>query len=196
MKNRQLPNTLRGVTLIELVVSLAILVILLNIAIPSFRSAIASSALKSATNDLVTSIAQTRSTAIRVGRRATMCRSENATQCAVAGDWQVGWIIFSDLTRAGATANIDTGDTINFVYPAVASDIKIMGAAGFTQYISFSPDGQGKTNTGASLLGKIRVCSTSSALTDATRARDLVVNFSGRVVLETPSVASNCPAPS
>ncbi len=195
MTKHQAPKKLRGVTLIELIVSLAILVVLLNLALPSFQSAIAGSALKSATNDLMTSIAQTRSTAIKVGRRATMCRSENGTQCAAAGNWQTGWIIFSDLTRAGATANVDAGDTINFAYPAVATDIVIVGANGFTQYISFSPDGQGRTNTGASLLGRIRVCSTSSALTDATRARDLVVNFAGRVIMETPSVASNCPAP-
>lgn len=195
MQTKRFPTHQKGVTLIELMVGIAILMVIMAIAVPSFQSAIAASALRSATNDLLTAINQTRSTAAKIGRRATMCMSANGTQCATTGNWQQGWVVFSDISHSGTDANVDAGDTVNFVYPAINNEIAIVGAAGFTQYISYSPSGQGKTNTGAFLAGRIRVCSTSSALADSARARDLVMSFSGRVVIEKPVVTIDCPAP-
>ncbi len=191
----RIPAQHKGVTLIELMVTIAILMVITAIALPSFQSAIAASALRSATNDLLTAINQTRSTAAKTGRRATMCISANGTQCATTGNWQQGWLVFSDVSHSGTNANVDIGDTVNFVYPAINNEVSIVGATGFTQYISYSPSGQGKTNTGAFLAGRIRVCSTSTALSDSARARDLVMSFSGRVVIEKPVVAVDCPAP-
>ena len=124
-----------------------------------------------------------------------MCKSSNATQCTTTGNWEQGWIIFVDPSHSGVNAAVDAGDSINFSYPALSNNIVIRGASGLDQYISYSSDGQGKTNTGATLAGRIRVCSTSSALSDSNRARDLVMSFSGRVVVEKPVVASNCPSP-
>jgi type IV fimbrial biogenesis protein FimT len=195
MLNPRIKCYVRGVTLIELMVTITVLIVLLSIAIPSFQTAIASSSLTSATNDLVASIAQTRSTASRVGGRVTMCKSANSTQCTTSGDWEQGWIIFTDPSHTGTTANVDTGDTITYSYPATSNGIVIRGASGFDQYISYGADGQGKTNTGATLSGKIRVCSTSPAIEDSKRARDLVMNFAGRVVITKPVVSSTCPAP-
>jgi type IV fimbrial biogenesis protein FimT len=188
-------RNIKGFTLIELMVTVAVLVVLISIAVPSFQSAIASSSLRSATNDVMTSLAQTRSTASKMGRRATMCMSSDGVQCATTAGWEQGWIIFSDLTHSGTTASVDSGDAVNYVYPPAPKNIVIVGASGFTQYISYSADGQGKTNTGATLFGKIRVCSTSTSLDDASRARDLVMSFSGRVIIQKPVVAATCPAP-
>ncbi|QDL54238.1 GspH/FimT family pseudopilin [Rhodoferax aquaticus] len=194
--SKERPRTSQaGITLLELMVALTVLSILLTIAVPSFRSAAASSAVRSATSDLVTSLAQTRSTAAKTGRRATMCVSSNGIQCTTAGTWEQGWIVFSDPNHSGVTANIDAGDTINFLFPPIQNQIVIIGANGLTRYISYGPDGQAKTNTGAALMGKIRVCSKSTAIENNSRARDLTINFAGRVTVNTPVVDATCPAP-
>lgn len=104
--------------------------------------------------------------------------------------------MLDDRVRAGSTAAFDIGDSLVKNYQSSnASNLVIKGDGSLVQYLSFGADGTGKTMGGATLTGKIRVCSTSSVLKDAERARDLVMSFTGRVVLEKPSVEISCPAP-
>lgn len=185
-----------GLTLVELMVTLAVLAILLSIAVPNFQSTIASSQLTSATNDLLASLAQARMEAVRQGRRITVCMSSNGTQCATSGTWQQGWISFTDTTRSGTTANVDAGETILSTTGARPAGISVAGSGATAQYISFDPDGRNKTMGNAAQTGTIRVCSTSSHLSDNSRYRDLVLIASG--IIRNPNtngVSSSCPAP-
>lgn len=208
--NTQLPSIFssascrqRGFTLIELLVALSIAAILLAVGIPSFRSTIASNRLTSTTNDLVGTLAQARSEAIKRGVRVTVCRSNNSTSCnnPAAGanhatnHWQQGWIVFLDSTRSGTTASVDTGETIIAVTGAATSTV-IRGSADLKQYVSFSSDGTTRLMTGGVQTGTLRVCEPSSALTDANRAREIQVAASGRLTTIRPSsVADTCRAP-
>lgn len=188
----------RGFTLIELMVTLSILGVLMALAVPSFQSLIAGSNVTAASNDFMTSLAQTRSNAIRLGERVTMCKSADGAQCSTTGDWEQGWIIFNDPTR-DVDAHVDTGtptETVIVVNAALTNGIVIRGNSTVSQYVSFSSDGQSRGMNGAFQAGKIRICSTSAALDNAKRARDLVINSVGRVMVQTPaSVDSSCPAP-
>jgi type IV fimbrial biogenesis protein FimT len=186
----------RGVTLIELMVTLAVLVILASLAIPSFQGSLASSRVSSTANELISSIAQARSHAIKIGSRVTLCKSADGATCSTSGNWEQGWIMLKDTVRAGSTATFDVGDELIRNYQiSNISNISVKGNAALDQYISYGADGTGKTIAGAPLVGKIRVCSVSSALKDSERARDLVMSFTGRVILEKPSVDATCPAP-
>lgn len=185
-----------GVTLIELMVGVAVMVILATIAIPSFQGALASSRVSSNTNELSTAIAQARSQAIKIGSRVTICKSSDGATCSTSGNWEQGWIMFIDKVRVGTTAAVDVGDTLLKNYQSSnTSNLTITGNAALVQYLSFGADGTGKTIGGATLTGKIRICSTSSALNDTQRARDLAMSFTGRVLVEKPTVDVSCPAP-
>lgn len=87
-----------GLTLVELVVTIAVAALLIAVAVPSFVSMVASWRLSNAANDLVASIHATRSKAIRLNRDADLCRAANdaATACAGGGNahWQQ-WILVS-----------------------------------------------------------------------------------------------------
>lgn len=186
----------KGFTLIELLVTMAVAAILLAVGVPSFQSAIVSNRLTSATNDLVGTLAQARSEAIRRGVRVTVCISANGTDCAAAGAWQQGWISFIDTTRAGVTAAVDVGETVLSVTQRGASSTLIQGSADVAQYVSFSSDGTARRMSGAAQTGTLRVCEPSGALTNANRAREIEVSAVGRLSTITPAaVAATCPAP-
>ena len=186
-----------GVTLVELMITLVVLAIILAIAIPSFENTIASSRLAGVTNDLNGSLALARSEAIRRGQRVTVCNSNNGLQCAAAGNWGNGWIVFVDTTRAGNGASVDNAnETIIRTASAAPAGIVVNGNANVTQYVSFSPDGQARLMNGVAQSGILRVCSTSTSLGNDQRARNLSLSVAGLVAMETVNgVANGCPAP-
>lgn len=186
-----------GLTLIELMVTISIVAILISLAVPSFQSMISSSNLTTATNDLVNTLAQARSNAIRRGGRVTVCKSINGTQCVATGNWEQGWIVFNDTTKSGANANVDTvagvTEAITFTAPSQPAGIIMNGNLG---YISYAADGQTKQMSGAFQGGTLRVCSTNTSLSNAKRARNLILTGTGRIVVEAQAnVAATCPAP-
>jgi type IV fimbrial biogenesis protein FimT len=97
-------NIPRGFTLIEAMVATAVLLVLMAIAVPSFRDASHRSQLRTATNDLVTSAHFARSEAIKRNAPVTMCMSSDGVNCAGSGSWEQGWIIRSDVTLRRLTA--------------------------------------------------------------------------------------------
>ena len=182
-----------GFTLIELMITIAILAILMAVAIPSFQAMIASTRLTSAKNDLLSTLARARSEAIKVGNRVTVCMSADGATCASSGGWEQGWISFIDTTRSGTSAAVDTGEVITTTSPALTPGIVINGNL---SYISFSSDGQSKSMTGDPNTGTMRICNTSAALSNDKRASNLVLNSAGRITSNAqPNIAATCPAP-
>lgn len=81
-----------GFTLIELMVTVAVLAVLIAVAAPSFVSIINGSRLTSHANELVASLQQARMEAIRRNASVTVCRTTNGAVCdAGAGNW-TGWL--------------------------------------------------------------------------------------------------------
>ena len=193
------PTQQRGFTLVELMVAVSIAAILLAVGIPSFRSTIASNRLTSTTNDLVGSLNQTRSEAIRRGGRLTVCMSSDGSTCATTGTWGQGWISFVDTTRSGTAAVVNTSDTREVILSVTrreTSSTVIRGNTNVAQYVSFSSDGTARLMSGAAQSGILRVCESSSALGDSRRARDIEVSAVGRLTTTTPTtVADTCLAP-
>jgi type IV fimbrial biogenesis protein FimT len=193
---KSLPSQVRGFTLIELMVTIALLAILTTLAAPSFAKLIASTRLSSATNELYTSLVQAKSDAIRLGSRVTVCPSSNGSSCITSGTptWTTGWITFSDTTRA-ATPSVDAGEKILQIGQALDASISIRGSLG---YASFASDGSAKLINGGLYTAKIRVCSPSASLNDNERARDISILRSGRVEITKPTtgVSAACPVPS
>lgn len=117
-----------GVTLIELVVAMALLVLLATLAAPSMTRLIASQRLKTTASNLHLALVKTRSEALKRNTNVTLSRANN--------DWSNGWTI-----EAGATL-IDTAPAANGVTVN----------AGATTSVVYGPNGRVTTGAGTSFV--------------------------------------------
>lgn len=93
-----------GFSLIELIVTLAIVAIVMMIGVPNFNSAIQNSRLTTTANELVTGFHLARSESVK--------RNQNVVVSAINDNWQNGYRVFVDLSKATAAAKntFDEGD--------------------------------------------------------------------------------------
>ena len=146
----------RGFTLIELMVTVAILAIVLVIAVPSFEATVNANRLMSAANEMVNSLQTTRMEAIRRNEHAGMCLSANAgspTPTCASTDVN-GWITFVDADRDGSYSSGDTLLMTTTLPPAVAA----LSSPGLAGAVIFHTDGRARDADGALLDGVIAMC--------------------------------------
>ncbi|MBK1710538.1 prepilin-type N-terminal cleavage/methylation domain-containing protein [Marichromatium sp. AB32] len=104
---------LRGVTLIELMVTLAIAVILLSLAVPGFQHLLQDSRLTGLTNSLSASLQQARVESLSRGQTVAVCATGDADAdqptCTITTDWADGWLVFvrDDADATGVKTDID-----------------------------------------------------------------------------------------
>ena len=110
-------NKQQGMTLVELMVTLAVVAILASIAAPSLSSMMENNRLTAINNQIVSALTYTRSEAIKRSMTVTMCARQADSTCATATDatsgtgFEDGWIIFVD---CNADDIIDTTATCDF----------------------------------------------------------------------------------
>lgn len=90
-------RSLRGFSLVEAVICLALVSIVLGYAVPSFRTMVKRSEATAAINWVVTAVAFTRHAAIVRGVTVTLCPSSDGRTCG--GRWHEGVIVFTDENR-------------------------------------------------------------------------------------------------
>ncbi|QHS09189.1 GspH/FimT family pseudopilin [Sinimarinibacterium sp. NLF-5-8] len=90
-----------GFTLLEAMITIAILAVVLAIAIPSFKSLTASRAVNSQLSALAGALRLTRAEAIKHGARVSICPN----MACSGNQWKDGWIIFLDPTGTGAVTS-------------------------------------------------------------------------------------------
>jgi type IV fimbrial biogenesis protein FimT len=122
-------NAAGGFTLIEAMVAITVMVILMAIAVPSFKNASLSSQLRASANDLAASTYLARSEALKRNAEVTLCASSDGETCAASGGWEQGWIVLSG-------APLQT-------HPAAPTGLKI--TAGGVTSLSFQPTAVGAT---------------------------------------------------
>lgn len=91
----------RGITLVELMITLAVLAIGMALAYPSFTGVIRSNRVATGTNDLLAAFNLARTEALRSNRGAGVCPSATGGACA-GGDWNSGTLVFTDMDSNGS----------------------------------------------------------------------------------------------
>lgn len=137
-----------GFTLVELMVTIAIVALLASLAVPSFRTMLVRRSVDSAADVLVSDLRFARSEAVKRSTVVTVCASLNGTSCAGTGGlWKDGWIMFVDFDGDG---NLEAagGDRIVRVQGALASIASIAAADGTSQVnFRYQPTGWAKAAT-------------------------------------------------
>jgi type IV fimbrial biogenesis protein FimT len=114
-----------GFTLIEVLIVVAIMGIAMAIAVPSLRSLMDNQKMKSATFDLVTTVMQARSEAIKFGATTGAAISIVASSAAVRGNSSTGdkmftngWcIVFASTSTCDVSSSSPGGDVMQITAP-------------------------------------------------------------------------------
>jgi type IV fimbrial biogenesis protein FimT len=165
----------RGISLVEMLISLSVMGTLASVATPSFVGILQSSRLSAASNEFLGALRLTRSEALRRGSRVAMCKSADGATCAETGGWEQGWIVFHDPNRNGAP---DAGEDVIARGSPAGRRLLLTGNQPVAQLISFAPVGGPRAASGAFLAGTVTLCERSA---DRAPARQIVMSSSGRV---------------
>lgn len=142
-------DKMRGLTLIELLVTMAILAILMGLAAPSFLRTVRSNDMSTAVNTFLADMRFARSEAVKRGGRVAVCRTDSpeASPPSCAADagstgkgWATGWIVFHDLDASGG---FSSGDAVLRVQAGLGSvDTVLEGTSTASTTFRFTATGR------------------------------------------------------
>ena len=169
-----------GFTLIELIVTLAVVAILLVTGVPMLNQMTVNNRLVAQINSIAGSLALARSESIKRGRSITLCGSTDGASCNTSS-WESGWIVFSD-TDNNAVFNSVTESMLKIVGPFSGGSTLRLSRSDSTSVIRYKSDGGlrdiDSSITSISNMGTFTLC--DNALSTTT-ARAININPIGRV---------------
>ena len=132
MARKSLRFSNSGLTLIELMSTLAVSLILLAAGIPGVNALLANNKMVASTNDLVRHLQFTRSESVKRQIPVTICSSGDGVSCAQSTEWGIGWIVFTD--DSGSAGDIDGSDQLLRSYQPIGTFVSITSAQAFVRY--------------------------------------------------------------
>jgi len=161
-------KTLRGFTLIELMIVLVVAVILFGVALPALSGGLEAARSVDARSNLLSSLTTASSKAALTGARAVLCPSADGSHCIDSADWSQGWIVFLD---TDGDREVGSGEHILQQTEALAGKVRLRSTVGRTRIVFQGNGGNAGSNVTFTLCdGR-----------GTTQARALILNNQGRL---------------
>jgi len=144
-----------GFSLLELMVTVAVLAITITAALPSFTSTIQNNRLTSQANQFISALQLARNSAVSRNQRITLCKSSDGSSCTTSGDWSQGWIIFID---SNSNATVDSGEELLRVQTSLGGNTTLNGETDVADYISYVATGASQLSNGDIQQGNLVLC--------------------------------------
>lgn len=161
----------KGFTLVELMITIAVLAILTAIAYPSFQSTIRSNRMATTANELMGALALARSEAIRGTHGGAVCASKAGTACDGAS-WTDGWMVWNDTNGNG------TYDKDEPVLRYAEGRPQMQGAADESLSVAFDARGRSRAAAVTNITLRPAECG------DQPLQRRMIVSLTGQVRLQ------------
>jgi type IV fimbrial biogenesis protein FimT len=169
-----------GFTLVELMITIAVLAILIALATPSFTSVINSNRLAAQANNLTADLQLARSEAVRRNRRVSVCRTTDGAACAArAGDSDTWLVVVPNTVPLEILRS-------NALKPPVELTSSVTS-------VEFRSDGLARSGTGGLLSAAFTVCLPTTH--PAQNVRTINLDGGSRLSIEsdTHSTPGSCP---
>ena len=142
----------KGMTLIEVLIILSAIAIVVMISVPGSTMVLEHYRLKSASGDLLSSLNIAREEAIKRSSTVRVCPSANGRFCRSDGNWDQGWLVYTDGNADGAVQEIELIQS----FPAPSEHIHIVAGGAVENSASFTVSGLIDQNKYVS--GEFHVC--------------------------------------
>jgi type IV fimbrial biogenesis protein FimT len=163
-----------GFTLIEFLVTLAVMSILTAVAAPQLSALGESAQMRVLNNDLLDHIRLARSEAILRGGRVVICTASSTATCSTSTGWHQGWLVFVDTNNNG---KLDIGERPLRHRPPAPSGWTMNSSSTISRYVSYDALGSTRMLSGAFQAGTVTICRTGSS---RTKPRQVIINSVGR----------------
>ncbi|KKO47432.1 hypothetical protein WG68_00570 [Arsukibacterium ikkense] len=183
---------LGGFTLIELMVTVAVLAIVLTVAVPSFANLVNSNRLSAQANDMLAGLILARTEAIKQNQSMLFCHTTDGENCSVppAAGWQ-GWLVRGTVDTAPVATSVMLSANLRVLSSANVANATV-DATGHS--IRFNPQGLVRSgNANNALNGVLRICLPDNQINP--NSRDIELRSGGRTRVVSNNVAVNCPTP-
>ncbi|MFA0924824.1 GspH/FimT family protein [Xanthomonas fragariae] len=120
-----------GISLIEILVTAALLALLTAIAWPSFAELRQTNHVRAIMFELTSALAIARSASITRGAPVAVCPSSSTLDCITGSNWTDGWLVYSDTD--GNRRPDKSNDVISTSSQRTSSELKIHTTAGRAQ---------------------------------------------------------------
>lgn len=166
----------QGFTLIELIVTVAIVGVTTAVGIPSLIETINDQKITTQSNQLISALNLARSESVKQRKTITI----RAMTIDSITSWNYGWDIFVDNNSNGSQ---NAGDTEIRASSDITGGNITISSTNFSSFISYSPNGR------ANNAGNFTICPPLGGIDSS---RKIVVVGSGRMRTESASYSSNC----
>lgn len=175
-----------GFTLLELMVTVAVVGIVAAIGYPSMTVIIGNNRLGAAANEMVATLQLVRLDAVRLNRTVTVCRSVDGVNCLAGAVWN-RWITIADVDRDGAV-----DDVLRVSDVPAAVQLRASTAIQNSR-IAFRSDGLAHATDGSLLYASVAVCVRTGGQAD--NQRRISIGAGSRITTTSENRGGQCGAP-